>query len=128
MPNFCLFRFSFDSQFLFFSFQLIDIFGSLLERPLIKADFDQNYPKLVAAMNDMLCDAKEIYDHHMAIKNEQGKMPIHKNLSKVSGSLKWAQELRDRLTTPMGSFNHVEHPYVRLLMYSPVLTLYVLNF
>ena len=91
-------------------FQLIDIFGSLLDRPLIKQDFDHNYPQLVVSMEEELVSAKEIYDQHMALKNETGKMPIHKNMARVSGSLKWAQELRDRISTPMTNFKHLEHP------------------
>lgn len=95
---------------LFFPFKLIDIFGSLLERPMIKQDFDRNYPGLVTLMENELTDAKRIYDEQMAIKSETGKMPIHKNMAKVSGSLKWAKELRDRITVPMTSFKQIEHP------------------
>ena len=95
-------------------FKLVDIFGSLLERPLIKEDFDPNYPLMVSMMDDELNQAKQIYDKHMAIKEETGKMPIHKNMAKVSGSLKFAQELRERISTPMNRFKMTEHPYVSL--------------
>ena len=95
-------------------FKLVDIFGSLLERPLIKEDFDPNYPLMVSMMDDELNQAKQIYDKHMSIKEETGKMPIHKNMAKVSGSLKFAQELRERISTPMNRFKMTEHPYVSL--------------
>ena len=95
-------------------FKLVDIFGSLLERPLIKEDFDPNYPLMVSMMDDELNQAKQIYDKHMAVKEETGKMPIHKNMAKVSGSLKFAQELRERISTPMNRFKMTEHPYVSL--------------
>ena len=35
----------------------------------------------------------------------------------VSGSLKWASELRDRISTSMTNFKHIEHPYVLFLYY-----------
>jgi dynein heavy chain len=90
--------------------QLIDVFGSLLERPLIKQDFQPNYPKVVEMMDAELSTVKVIYDEHMAIRRDQGKMPLHKNMAKVSGSLKWSEELRERITAFMTCFNHIEHP------------------
>ncbi len=98
-----------ENNFFYILFQLIDIFGNLLDRPLLKQDFDRNYPILVSLMDKDLEEAKDIYDQHMAIRTETGKMPIHKNMAKVSGSLKWAQELRDRISTPMSSFKTLEH-------------------
>ena len=91
-------------------FKLLDIFGSLLERPLIKEDFDANYPKIVTMMEQELNVAKQIYDENMTCKNETGKVVTHKNMAKVSGSLRWAQELRERISVPMGNFKHIEHP------------------
>ena len=77
---------------------------------MIKADFDHNFPRVVTLLEEELDRAKAIYDHHMSIKSDTGTMPIHKNMAKISGSLKWAQELRDRITAPMTNFKHVEHP------------------
>ena len=94
----------------FLGFQLISIFGSLLDRELIKKDFAPNYPKLVTMMEDELMRAKEIYDGYMAMRSETGKMSIHQNMPKVSGSLKWSSELRDRIASPMVSFKSMEHP------------------
>ena len=86
--------------------------GSLLDRPLIKADFEEKYPILVSMMNKELDTAKEIYDQQVATKGSHGKVPIHKNMPTVTGALKWAQELRERISSPMSSFKHLEHPYV----------------
>lgn len=46
---------------------MIDIFGSLLERPLIKQDFDQNYPEIVELMDKDILDCKVIYDQAMEV-------------------------------------------------------------
>lgn len=101
---------TFDYSSICYLLQLIDVFGSLLERPLIKQDFNSNYPKVITMMDQELNTTKSIYDEHIELKKLNGKMPLHKNMSKVSGSLKWASELRDRLSTSMSSFKHIEHP------------------
>ena len=59
-----------------------------------------------------LNNVKRLYDEQMAVFVETGKMPIHKNMAPVSGSLKWSQELRERITIPMNEFRRLEHPYV----------------
>ena len=84
--------------------------GSLLERPMIKKDFEPKYPIIVQMMDDLLGEVKEMYDKQMEEKKETGWAPVHKNMPKVSGSLRWAREMRDRISVPMGNFKHLEHP------------------
>ena len=91
--------------------------GTLLERELIKKDFEAKYPILVQMMNQELDTAKAIYDTQMAVKQDKGKIPIHKNMPSVSGGLKWAEELKQRLAEPMGSYKHLEHPYVDFIVF-----------
>lgn len=76
----------------------------------MKKEFDANYPVIVRMMDEELNRVKKIYDRQMAIKAETGSMPVHKNMAKVSGNMKWAQELRDRITVPMSQFKAIEHP------------------
>ncbi|KAK6170907.1 hypothetical protein SNE40_019193 [Patella caerulea] len=91
-------------------FKLIDIMNTLLDRPLIKQDFEAKYPIVVVKMNQELDEAKNIYDLQMAEKKETGKAPIHKNMPSVTGSLRWSKELNERITIHMGNFKHIEHP------------------
>ena len=84
--------------------------GTLLDRELIKKDFEEKYPILVQMMNKEMDVAKEIYDTQIQIKHEKGKFPIHKNMPAVTGGLKWAQELKQRISEPMGSYKRLEHP------------------
>ena len=83
--------------------------GSLLDRPLIQKDFDNKYPVVVHMMNILLDEVKIMYDDQIA-KKESGYAPTHKNMPVVSGSLRWAKELRDRMSIPMSNFKHIEHP------------------
>lgn len=89
--------------------QLVDIFGSLLQRPLIKEEFDQNYPEVVRMMDVEILACKDIYDRAMQARKSTGKMQLHKNMAKVSGSLRWAGELRARLDANMEAFKRIEH-------------------
>ena len=54
--------------------------------------------------------AKNIYDEQMEMKAKQNKVGLHKNMPKVSGSLRWSTELRERISVPMSNFKHIEHP------------------
>ena len=44
---------------------MIDIMGSLIERPMIKKDFDEKYAVVVSRMHEMLDDAKSMYDNQV---------------------------------------------------------------
>lgn len=83
--------------------------GSLLERPLIKKDFNGKYLKIVDMLNEELNTAKEMYNEQMVLLKETGHIMVHKFMPKVSGSLKWAQELQERITSSVGSFKHLDH-------------------
>lgn len=83
-----------------------------MERPLIKKDFDDKYPHVVELMHEEIDSIKVIYDAQIEMKKNSGKVRLHKNMPKVSGSLRWSHELRERLTAQMGDFKHLEHPYV----------------
>ncbi|GFN78401.1 dynein heavy chain 9, axonemal, partial [Plakobranchus ocellatus] len=91
-------------------YKMIDIMGSLLERPLIKKDFDEKYSVVVQKMHEMLDEAKVMYDNQWQLKQESGKAPIHKNMPNMTGSLRWSKELADRITAPMSTYKRMEHP------------------
>lgn len=84
--------------------------GTLLDRGLIKKDFDDCYPQIVELMDRELNTAKDIYDAQHEAKKTLKHAPLHKNMPDVSGGLKWASELRQRLSDPMGHLKHLEHP------------------
>jgi len=91
----------------------VDILSSLLERPTIGRDFEPNYATMMRLLDAQLNHVKRLYDDQMALYVDSGAMPIHRNMAPVSGSLKWAHELRDRITIPMNEFRRLDHPYAR---------------
>ena len=54
--------------------QVVDMFGSLLERPLVAADALSRYPLLVTVFEKELNCCKFIYDKHIQLTEERGKI------------------------------------------------------
>ena len=82
---------------------MVDIFGTLLERPLIQEDFKSRYPCLMIMIEADLDEVKKIFDYHVHAESEGGSGVMNKNMPSVAGALKWAQELRNRLKTPLSN-------------------------
>ena len=71
---------------------------------------DAFYEEIVRQMDDDVLDCKAIFDRGMEQRDATGKIPLHKNQAKVSGSLRWAYELKDRMNANMDAFKRIEHP------------------
>uniref|UniRef100_A0A8B9SC73 Dynein heavy chain tail domain-containing protein n=1 Tax=Apteryx owenii TaxID=8824 RepID=A0A8B9SC73_APTOW len=99
-----------DASDLEHAFKLLDMFGSLLERPVIAADVANKYPVLISMFDNALDDARLIYSRHIQAELELGSPPVHRNMPLVAGALGWAQELRARIQVPFGHFRHITHP------------------
>ena len=79
--------------------QMLDMMGSLLERPVVQSIFQYNYPILVSICSKELDEAKLIFDQQLArTKTPRGPF-LNKNMPPVAGMLKWCQELRDRVSS-----------------------------
>lgn len=90
--------------------QLIDILGALLDRPLVRNDFNDRYSEIIQMMDEVLNAAKLLYDQQVRSISETGTMLMHKNMPQFAGRLQWARELRERISIPMASFRRIEHP------------------
>ncbi|XP_077110730.1 dynein axonemal heavy chain 9 isoform X2 [Ranitomeya variabilis] len=99
-----------DTSSLEQTFRLLDMFGGLLDRPIIAQDAFDKYPLLIAMFEEDLDATKSIYDQHMVEVTERGYPQISKNMPLVSGNLNWAKEMRERLQTPYGNFHQITHP------------------
>ncbi|XP_041076181.1 dynein heavy chain 17, axonemal-like [Polyodon spathula] len=91
--------------------KLFDMFGTLLERPVLRSQVSSKYTALVEMFNVELDRAKVVFDAQLFATDVCGGVPpICKNMPHVAGQLKWAQELRDRIQAPMKSFRAIDHP------------------
>ncbi|TSL75253.1 Dynein heavy chain 17, axonemal [Bagarius yarrelli] len=88
--------------------KLFEMFGALLERPLLYSLISSKYKKLLEMFSLELDRIKLIYDAQIAaLERCPDAPPVGKNMPPVAGQLKWAQELRDRLHIQMKSIMEV---------------------
>ncbi|KAG9349499.1 hypothetical protein JZ751_027944, partial [Albula glossodonta] len=90
------------------AFKLLQIFGTLLERPRINSLFAPNYTILLHMFEEEMNCCQQILDCQKE-RMQNGSAALGKNMPLVAGSLKWAQELRDRILTSRSSLNLLTH-------------------
>ena len=116
-----------------FFLKLITILGCLLERPIIKRDFEPKYSIIVKYLDEEMDITKKIFDKHIRIrilnklnssttstissstgsrtKLRNKSIQVHRNMPNIAGLLKWCNELRERIQRPMQIFDKlIEHP------------------
>ncbi|XP_062234716.1 dynein axonemal heavy chain 9-like [Platichthys flesus] len=92
------------------TFKVVDMFGSLLERPLVAADAVSRYPLLVTVFETELNCCKLVYDKHIQLAEELGSPVVSKNMPPVAGGLRWAQSLQKRIQTQFSKFEQLSCP------------------
>ncbi|XP_009976195.1 PREDICTED: dynein heavy chain 9, axonemal-like, partial [Tauraco erythrolophus] len=98
-----------DASGLEHAVKLLDMFGSLLERPAVAADAADRYSVLISMFSRALDHARLIYSRHIQAELERGSPPVHRNMPPVAGALGWAQELRARIQVPFGHLRRIPH-------------------
>ncbi|KAG8321110.1 hypothetical protein J6590_052486 [Homalodisca vitripennis] len=94
-------------------FKLIEIVGSVLERPLIKEEFTTKYQMIVNMLEFEMSTSEELFNEHMEEFMTTGRMPVAKNMPPVAGALQWTAQLRQRITLPVHSFKSLDHIIVQ---------------
>uniref|UniRef100_A0A3Q3DHJ9 Dynein axonemal heavy chain 17 n=1 Tax=Hippocampus comes TaxID=109280 RepID=A0A3Q3DHJ9_HIPCM len=82
-----------DAAGLEHAFKVLDMFGSLLERPRVAQDALDRYPLLVSMFDKDLDNCKVLYHEHIQIANELGSAPVNKNMPAVAGGLIWCETM-----------------------------------
>ena len=90
-------------------FKLLEMMGSLLERPLIHNDFQYKYPILLSMYDRELDGAKAIFDKQLALAQTPSGPIINKNMPYVAGVLKWTKELKERISVSMEKLRMINH-------------------
>ena len=88
------------------AYKLILILGSLVERKEIKSHFQCKYPILIEMFMKDLNTCKLIFD---AMTSRPEGPILHKNMPPVSGALRWAQDLRERISSSMNNIRALNH-------------------
>ncbi|KAL2088082.1 hypothetical protein ACEWY4_016910 [Coilia grayii] len=109
------------SQGLESAFKLLQMFGSLLERPRIHQLFSPNYALLLSMFQDQMTLCQRILDKQdemtlcQRVLDKQrerlqgGGALLSKNMPVVAGNLKWSQEIRQRILTNRSHLHHLAH-------------------
>ncbi|CAL8312024.1 unnamed protein product [Gadus morhua 'NCC'] len=88
--------------------KLLQIFGTLLERPRIHQLFSPNYSVLLAMFSQEIDHCQTILDQHRKMLKD-GCAALGKNLPEVAGNLKRSQELRGCVLSNRSSLNQLAH-------------------
>ncbi|XP_030631579.1 dynein axonemal heavy chain 9 isoform X2 [Chanos chanos] len=99
-----------DASGLEHAFKVLDMFGSLLERPLIAADAKERYPVLIRLFDRELDNCQTLFKKHIQAEEELAYTPVNKNLPPVAGGLKWTQQLQERIQIPFSNFRYISYP------------------
>ncbi|XP_016337659.1 dynein heavy chain 11, axonemal [Sinocyclocheilus anshuiensis] len=87
-------------------FKLVAVLKPLLERDIIKETFIPNFSKVIQLFADELDRCKHLFDFHLEQK-KMNKLHLSKNMPAMTGCLKWAKMLRDRIQIPWNNFQFV---------------------
>ncbi|XP_052825334.1 dynein beta chain, ciliary isoform X1 [Octopus bimaculoides] len=90
-------------------FKIIEMMINLLERPLIKNLFDCKYKSITEFMNKELDTLDIMYKKQMKYYNGKQGIILPKFMPKVSGSLKWAEQMKRRITYFIAKFKSLHH-------------------
>ncbi|XP_077101765.1 dynein axonemal heavy chain 9 [Siphateles boraxobius] len=92
------------------AFKVLFMFGRLLERPLIAADAQTRYPRLIKMFDEELECCKTIFKNQMQKEETQGYSPVFKNMPVVSGGLRFVQQMQERIQSPYNNFRFINYP------------------
>ncbi len=85
-------------------FKLLQIFGNLIQRNLIALELSDRMPLLVTMLNQEMDESKVIYSKQMSRIAKQGRGVVDRNMPAMAGQLKWAQELKKKMSFSVKAF------------------------
>lgn len=92
------------------AFKLINILGSVLDRPKIKQAFTDNYTDLLRMLDDELRCCEKIFAFQMKHVEEKGHLFVDRRFPNMISTLKWTKQLSIRISTPVNHFKALQHP------------------
>ncbi|CAG9135931.1 unnamed protein product [Plutella xylostella] len=91
-------------------FKLIEIVGSVLERPLIKNEFTAKYVEIINMLDQEIAICEELFREQSHRLEKYGHMEVDAYLNPVAGGLLFMTTLAARITKPIVSFRNLPHP------------------
>lgn len=95
------------------AFKLINILGSVLDRPKIKQAFTDNFIDLLKMLDDELRSCEKIFAFQMKHFDEKGHLFVDRRFPTIISALKWTKQLSIRISTPFNHFKALQHPIAK---------------
>ncbi|KAM7360514.1 dynein heavy chain at 93AB isoform 2-T2 [Cochliomyia hominivorax] len=94
-------------------FKLINIVGSVLERPKIKEQFTQKYAEIVRMLEEELSVCENIYERQMFMRTDNLTLYPEYNCPPAAAFIRWCSQLERRITVPVKQFQALQHDIVK---------------
>uniref|UniRef100_A0A1B6BXH8 Dynein beta chain, ciliary-like n=1 Tax=Clastoptera arizonana TaxID=38151 RepID=A0A1B6BXH8_9HEMI len=91
-------------------FKMINVWGTMLDREIIKDEISPKYPHVIELLNEELDTIKVIYDKEVNFYKREGYITEDKNWPPVAGGILWIFKIRRRISHPFESFKFLENP------------------
>ena len=91
-------------------FKLLQIFGDLVQRSLIALELSDKMPLLVIKLNEEMEDAKKIFENQKTRIKSNKKPKLERNMPNVSGQVKFAEEIKIKISKSIKLFKNLNHP------------------
>lgn len=98
--------------FLSVDHKLINIVGSVLERPKIKEQFTKKYDEIVRLLDEELTMCEEIYEQQMFMRSDNKCLYPEYNCPPAAAFIRWCSQLERRITVPIQHFQALQHEYI----------------
>ncbi|XP_063821324.1 dynein beta chain, ciliary-like [Ostrinia nubilalis] len=91
-------------------FKLIEIAGTILDRPLIKSQFTAKFAEIIEMLDKEMTACETKYNEQLERLENFGIMEIDIYMPPVAGGLAFMSTLAARITKPVVSFRNLPHP------------------
>ncbi|CAH1639911.1 unnamed protein product [Spodoptera littoralis] len=91
-------------------FKLIDVVGSVLDRPLISKEFTAKYVEIIVMLEEEINTCEELFNEQSNRLEKYGMMEVDAYLPPIAGGLLFMTTLAARITKPIASFRNLPHP------------------
>uniref|UniRef100_A0AAY3ZYX4 Dynein heavy chain tail domain-containing protein n=1 Tax=Denticeps clupeoides TaxID=299321 RepID=A0AAY3ZYX4_9TELE len=92
------------------AFKVLEMFGTLLARPMVACKAREKYPILIRMFSAEMDTCLQLFRERMQLEEQPGYAAVSKNMPAVSGGLKWAQQLQERIHISFNNFRFVSDP------------------
>ena len=91
-------------------FKLLQIFGDLVQRSLIALELSDKIPMLVTKLSEEMEDATKIFERQKEAIRGKRKPKLEKNMPDISGQIKFAEEIKTKISGSVKCFKNLNHP------------------